>query len=57
MMDVIDRLEEEGKIFVLRPQIKPVSRIETDSEKLLELYQHGYEMMKKEFERLKAYLG
>ncbi len=57
MMDVIDRLEEEGKIFVLRPQIKPVSRMETDSEKLLELYQHGYEMMEKEFERLKAYLG
>lgn len=57
MMDVIDRLEEEGKIFVLRPQIKPVSRMETDSEKLLELYQHGYEMMEKEFEHLKAYLG
>ena len=43
-MDKIDRLEEEGKIFVIRPK-KPVtvSRTERDIEKLQALYDEGYQ--------------
>ena len=42
-MDLIEKLEEEGKITVIRP-IKPVEvgRIEKDTAKLTALYQEGY---------------
>lgn len=55
-MDIIDRLEEQGRIFVLRPEIKPVSRMETDQEKLMSLYQHGYWQMKEQYGKLLEYL-
>ena len=48
--------EKEGNIFVLRPEMKPVSRLEKDYDKLMAFYDHGYEMMKRELPRLKAYL-
>ena len=35
---------------------KPVSRLEKDYDKLMAFYDHGYEMMKRELPRLKAYL-
>lgn len=43
-LDLIDRLEEEGSVFVIRPQ-KPiiVDRIEKDVNKLTALYKEGYE--------------
>ncbi len=42
-MDLIDRLEAEGKITVIRP-IRPVEvgRMEKDTDKLRALYQEGY---------------
>ncbi len=42
-LDLIERLEAEGKIVVIRPE-KPVevSRMETDTTKLTALYQEGY---------------
>ena len=49
-------LEKEGNIFVLRPEMKPVSRLEKDYDKLMAFYDHGYEMMKRELPRLEAYL-
>jgi predicted patatin/cPLA2 family phospholipase len=44
-MDLIEKLEEEGKIIVIRP-LKPVdvSRMEKDTAKLAALYQEGYEI-------------
>jgi len=43
-LDLIDKLEEEGSVFVIRPQ-KPiiVDRIEKDINKLTALYKEGYE--------------
>lgn len=43
-LDLIDKLEEEGSVFVIRPQ-KPiiVDRIEKDVNKLTALYKEGYE--------------
>ena len=43
-LDLIDKLEEEGKAFVIRPQ-KPITvdRIEKDPDKLTALYEEGYE--------------
>ena len=54
--EYIEKLEKEGNIFVLRPEMKPVSRLEKDYDKLMAFYDHGYEMMKKELPRLEAYL-
>ena len=51
-----EKLEKEGNIFVLRPEMKPVSRLEKDYDKLMAFYDHGYEMMKRELPRLEAYL-
>lgn len=44
-MEMIERLEEEGKITVIRP-VKPieVGRMEKDTDKLRALYQEGYEL-------------
>jgi len=43
-LDLIDKMEEEGKIKVIRP-VNPikVGRIEKDTRKLQELYEEGYE--------------
>ncbi|MBO7554123.1 MAG: patatin family protein [Bacteroidaceae bacterium] len=44
-LDLVERLEDEGRITVIRPQ-KPVEvdRIERDTRKLLALYNEGYEV-------------
>ena len=47
-MDLIEDLEKQGKITVIRP-VKPVQvgRMEKDTEKLRELYQEGYDLAMK----------
>lgn len=55
-MDMIERLEEKGEIFVLRPKIKAISRLEKNYDKLTSFYEHGYVQMKEHFEELKNYL-
>ena len=55
-MNHIERLEREGKIFVLRPQVKPVRRMERNADTLMEFYNHGYHMMEQEYGRLLEYL-
>ena len=47
-MDLIERLEDEGKITVIRP-LKPVEvgRMEKDTSKLRALYQEGYDVAKR----------
>jgi predicted patatin/cPLA2 family phospholipase len=56
ILDYIDKLEEEGKIFVIRPTEKPVSHFEKSSDKLNAFYEHGYDTAKKEYSRLLEYL-
>lgn len=47
-LDLVDRLEEEGKIFVIRPENPiTVDRIEKDTDKLTALYEEGYESARK----------
>jgi predicted patatin/cPLA2 family phospholipase len=42
-LDLVEKLEEEGKVLVIRPiESVKVSRIEKDTKKLLELYNEGY---------------
>lgn len=55
-MESIEKMEEDGKIFVLRPQMKTVSRMERKYDTLMTFYQHGYNQMKKEYDNLLKYL-
>ena len=56
-MKLIEKLEEEGKIFVIRPLIPTVSRMEKDYDKLQHFYMHGNRLMKKEYQGLQEYLN
>ena len=55
-MDLIEKMEQEGSVFVIRPKIKCISRMEQNQLKLNQFYQHGYHQMKKEYTRLEKYL-
>ena len=52
-LELVERLEDEGKIKVIRP-LKPivVDRMETSVRKLTDLYEEGYECAKRMFEGL-----
>lgn len=55
-MDLVEKWEAEGKIFVIRPQGMTVGRTETDYDRLMEFYQHGYDRMKECYRDMLAYL-
>lgn len=55
-IELIERMEKEGRIFVLRPLIPAVSRLEKDYDVLMNFYDHGYCLMKREYGRLMEYL-
>lgn len=55
-MNHLETLERQGRIFVLRPLVKPVARMERNKETLTAFYDHGYELMEKEYDRLMDYL-
>lgn len=55
-MDLIDRLEKQGRVFVIRPTMPCVSRTERDLEKLEDFYWHGYEIAEKLYPALKTWL-
>lgn len=57
VLDYIDRLEEEGKVYVIRPENPiEVSRTEKNIQKLIDLYNEGYICGKKAFESLTWHL-
>ena len=56
-MDLIDRLEKQGKVFVIRPEMPCVSRTEKDLEKLEDFYWHGYEEAEKYYAKLKEWIS
>lgn len=56
-IDLLEKLEREGKAFVLRPAHKlPISRIEKDKEKLKQAFDLGYQQGKETIESLKAFM-
>ena len=55
-MEHVEKLEEEGKIFVLRPLIPTVSRLEKDYDTLMNFYNHGYKLMEKQYDAMMKYL-
>lgn len=56
-MELIERLEQEGHILVIRPQVPPVDRMEQDSEVLTQFYNHGYDYAKEIYNSVLQFLG
>lgn len=54
-IEAIERLEKEGKIFVIRPSMECPKRTEMDREKLQAFYNHGYDTMVMEIDKMKAF--
>ena len=55
-MNYLDQLEKRGEIFILRPQVKPVSILERNKETLHAFYEHGYKYTERKFDDLMEYL-
>lgn len=55
-MNYLDQLEKRGEIFILRPQVKPASRLERNKETLHAFYEHGYKYTERKFDDLMEYL-
>ena len=52
----LEKLEEEGKIFVIRPRMKAIGRMEQDRKKLAAFYVDGYRLMGEQYAALCKYL-
>jgi predicted patatin/cPLA2 family phospholipase len=55
-IEYIEKLEEAGKVFVIRPEIPVVKQAETKPDILMNFYQHGYDMAKRIYPELIKYL-
>lgn len=55
-LDAIEKWEDAGRLFVIRPTMQPVKRLEKNSEKLEAFYDHGYEIMKQHYDAMQRYL-
>lgn len=55
-MDLIERLEKQGRVFVIRPTGPCVSRTERDLEKLEDFYWHGFNEAERLYPELKKWL-
>ena len=42
---LMKQMEEDGRAYIIRPQIPAISKFERDSHKIMELYRHGYTQM------------
>lgn len=55
---LLEEQENSGNVFVIKPSIEvPVSRIERNQERLLALYELGYEDAKKQYSKLLSWLS
>lgn len=55
-IELLEKLEREGRAFVIRPEIHSISKFETDKDKMDEFYQHGYDIMSKKADELKKFM-
>ena len=56
-MAAVEKWEKQGRIFVIRPQMKAIGRLERDPQRLEDFYQDGYEQMREKYQELLEYLG
>jgi predicted patatin/cPLA2 family phospholipase len=56
-MDLVNRLEAQGRAFVIRPTAPCISRVERNLEKMEDFYWHGYEIGEQVYPALKEWLA
>ena len=56
-LDMVEKWEAEGKLFVFRPTVTPVDRLEMNPDRLKPFYAHGYEQAEERFSEMEEYLG
>lgn len=56
-LDFIHQMEEEGKVFSIRPEMQEVKRLERDYHKLMKFYHHGYQQAEKAFADLQKFMA
>lgn len=56
-MDLLERLEKKGRVFIIRPAMPTVSRTEKDLEKLEDFYWHGYQEAQRIYPQLREWLS
>ena len=57
-VDEIEKWEEEGKIFVIRPSVPlTIGRMEADPKKIKEVYELGRDDARRQIEDMKVFLG
>ena len=50
-----EKLEEEGKLILIRPTMQEVGRLESNEEELLLSYYHGYTKAKEYIDRIREW--
>lgn len=55
-LELAEKWETEGKIFVIRPRIPEISRMESNPENIRAFYRHGYEEMERRYKALLEFL-
>ncbi len=56
-LEILKRLEAEGRLFVIRPTEKTVKRLESDLNELDRFYQHGYNTAVEIYDEMMDYLN
>lgn len=56
-IELMERLEREGRIMTFRPTLPPISKFEKDSEKIMESYHDGYTQADQRLDELLEYMG
>lgn len=54
---LLNCLQEDGKVFVIRPELPEIKRFETDPDKLESYYNHGLQIAKSCWKDLQSYLS
>ena len=58
VLECIEKWEEEGKIFVIRPSVPlTIGRMEADPKKIKEVYELGRDDARRQIEDMKVFLG
>ncbi len=55
-MAAVEKWEKQGRIFVIRPRMKAIGRLERDPQRLEDFYQDGYKQMRERYQELLEYL-
>lgn len=55
-MQYVEKLEREGKVCLIRPLIPTIGRLESNPDTLTNFYEHGYNLMRRDYDKLMKYL-